>query len=214
MYGKLIDGVIEYAPSEYVDYDGNIISNFNKSISLMEQHGFKPVVDIKPSYIFRTQYCELVGYKENHAYIEFEYVVKEIEPTELEIENEEMESAIKLVIGTITDDEIALQLQKYYDEWQVGVEVSIGTYLQYEGVLYRVLVSHTTQEDWIPSESPSIFTKLLTDPIGEEILEWEQSDSTNPYMTGDKVTFKGDIYVSIVDNNVWSPDVYGWEIVE
>ena len=212
MYGKLVDGVIEYAPNEYIDYDGNVISNFNKSISLMEQHGFKPVVDIKPSYIFKTQYCELVGYKENHAYIEFEYVVREIEPTELEIENEEMELAIKLVIGTITDDEIALQLQKYYDEWQVGVEVSVGRYLQYEGVLYKVLTAHTTQEDWTPNNAPSLFAKLLVDPIGETIMEWQQPDSTNAYMIGDKVLFNGITYVSTIDNNIWQPDVYGWEI--
>lgn len=213
MYGRLENGVLEYAPSEYVDYEGNVIKDFNKSISLMRQYGYKPVVDIKPNYMYETQYCEFIGYDDGY-YISHKYEVKEIEPTPLEIENQEMESTLKMVANTITDDEIALQLQQYYDEWQVGIEVSIGKYLQYEGVLYKVLTAHTTQEDWIPSQSPSLFAKLLTDPTGEEVLEWQQPDSTNPYMKGDKVMFNGVVYVSTVDNNVWSPDVYGWEVVE
>lgn len=48
---------------------------------------------------------------------------------------------------------------------------------------------------------------------------WEQPDSTNPYMKGDKVhypTADDDIYESVVDNNVRSPVDYpdGWKIVE
>lgn len=43
-----------------------------------------------------------------------------------------------------------------------------------------------------------------------EVLPWEQPDSTNPYMTGDKVTHNGKTWVSDVDNNVWEPGVYGW----
>ena len=45
--------------------------------------------------------------------------------------------------------------------------------------------------------------------------EWVQPDSTNPYMKGDKVIFNGQIYASVIDNNVWSPSAYpaGWEAV-
>lgn len=41
----------------------------------------------------------------------------------------------------------------------------------------------------------------------------ELPDSTNPYMTGDKVTHNGSTWVSTCDNNVWEPGVYGWETV-
>ena len=49
-----------------------------------------------------------------------------------------------------------------------------------------------------------------------EILDWEQPDSTNPYMKGDKVKYNGKIYESVIDNNVWSPEAYpqGWKEVE
>jgi len=37
-------------------------------------------------------------------------------------------------------------------------------------------------------------------------------DSTNAYMKGDKVTFNGVVYQSLIDGNVYSPEAYpaGW----
>ena len=46
-----------------------------------------------------------------------------------------------------------------------------------------------------------------------EIPEWVQpTGAYNAYNTGDKVRYKGHIYESIIDGNVWAPDVYpaGW----
>lgn len=84
----------------------------------------------------------------------------------------------------------------------------------YDGVLYKVLQNHTSQEGWTPTSAPSLFAKVLTSE--GEILEWEQPSSTNPYMKGDKVKFNGKIYESVIDNNVWSPEAYpqGWKEVE
>ena len=51
----------------------------------------------------------------------------------------------------------------------------------------------------------------------DEIKEWMQpTGAHDAYMIGDKVIYTdGNIYKSLIDNNVWSPDVYpnGWEIV-
>lgn len=84
----------------------------------------------------------------------------------------------------------------------------------YDGVLYKVLQNHTSQEGWTPTSAPSLFAKVLTSE--GEILDWEQPGSTNPYMRGDKVKFNGKIYESVIDNNVWSPEAYpqGWKEVE
>lgn len=51
-------------------------------------------------------------------------------------------------------------------------------------------------------------------PEGAPPPEWVQPDSTNPYNTGDKVTFEGAVYTSLIDNNVWSPTGYpaGWSL--
>ena len=116
----------------------------------------------------------------------------------------------------VTDDTEALSLQILYKQWdtQIGKTLQVGEYINYNEILYKVLQEHTVQEDWTPDASPSLFAKVLVDPTGETILEWEQPESTNPYMKGDKVTHNGQTYVSDIDNNVWEPGVYGWSVVQ
>lgn len=82
----------------------------------------------------------------------------------------------------------------------------------YDSVLYKVLQAHTSQADWMPDVSVSLFAKILI-PDPTVIPEWEQPESTNPYMKGDKVTHNGKTWVSNIDNNVWEPGVYGWDEV-
>lgn len=119
----------------------------------------------------------------------------------------------KMVASEVTDDAKALSIQEFYDDWEVGVKYEVGTYIRYEEVLYKVITAHTSQSDWTPTSASSLFAKVLIDPTGETINEWVQPDSTNPYMTGDKVTFNGKTYESVIDNNVWSPSAYpaGWK---
>lgn len=119
----------------------------------------------------------------------------------------------KMVASEVTDDAKALAIQEFYDDWEVGVKYEVGTYIRYEEVLYKVITAHTSQSDWTPTSASSLFAKVLIDPTGETINEWVQPDSTNPYMTGDKVTFNGKTYESVIDNNVWSPSAYpaGWK---
>ena len=119
----------------------------------------------------------------------------------------------KMVASEVTDDAKALAIQEFYDDWEVGVKYEVGTYIRYEGVLYKVITAHTSQSDWTPTSASSLFAKVLIDPTGETINEWVQPDSTNPYMAGDKVTFNGKTYESVINNNVWSPSAYpaGWK---
>lgn len=50
MYGKLIEGKINYAPVNFMTPNNCLILNFNKNVSLMKEFGFKLVVEDKPSY--------------------------------------------------------------------------------------------------------------------------------------------------------------------
>lgn len=122
----------------------------------------------------------------------------------------------KIVANQVVDDAVALSIQEFYDIWTTGVTYEVGRYLQYKGVLYKVLQPHTSQETWTPDVASSVYAKVLIDPTGETIPEWEQPDSTNAYMTGDKVRFEGVVYESTMDNNIWSPTAYpaAWKIVE
>ena len=121
----------------------------------------------------------------------------------------------KIVANNVTDDAVALTIQEFYDIWNVGVSYEVGRYLQYKNILYKVLQPHTSQETWTPDVASSVYAKVLIDPTGETIPEWEQPDSTNAYMTGDKVKFEGVVYESVIDNNIWSPTANpaGWKIV-
>ena len=122
----------------------------------------------------------------------------------------------KIVANNVTDDTVALTIQEFYDIWEVGVTYEVGRYLQYKSILYKVLQPHTSQETWTPDVASSVYAKVLIDPTGETIPEWEQPDSTNAYMTGDKVRFEGVVYESTMDNNIWSPTAYpqAWRVVE
>lgn len=111
------------------------------------------------------------------------------------------------------DDGVALKIPDVFPTWSGdGKEYKTGERVNYNGVLYKVLQDHTSQTTWTPTDAPSLFAKVLTSTDGT-IPEWEQPDSTNGYMTGDKVKFEGKTYESIIDNNVWSPAAYpqGWK---
>ena len=110
------------------------------------------------------------------------------------------------------EDNVAVTAVTLFPEWAEGVEYKEGVRVKHNNILYRVLTAHTSQADWTPDAAVSLFAKVLI-PDENAIPEWEQPDSTNPYMQGDKVTYNGKTYVSTVDNNVWSPDVYGWSEV-
>ena len=110
------------------------------------------------------------------------------------------------------DDNTALEAVDLYPKWEVGATYETGNRVRYESTLYKCLQPHTAQTDWTPIAAPSLWTKVLI-PDPNVIPEWEQPDSTNPYMTGDKVKHNGKTWASTCDNNVWEPGVYGWEEV-
>ena len=128
------------------------------------------------------------------------------------INQEEIKSLrllIEQIVQTMPDEE-AIQMTTLHTHWsENSVSYKSGTRVQYNGVLYKVLVDHISQKDWTPENAPSLFAKVLI-PDAEQINTWEQPNSTNPYMAGDKVTHNEKIWISDIDNNVWEPGIYGW----
>ena len=108
-------------------------------------------------------------------------------------------------------DEEAVECVELFPNWDgENHEYSVGDRFKNDGKLYKVLQPHTSQLEWVPSVAPSVYAEILPGQDGTEIGEWVQPDSTNPYMTGDRVTYDGKVWESTVDNNVWAPGVYGW----
>lgn len=110
-------------------------------------------------------------------------------------------------------DEMSLQVPNLYPNWKSDTEYVVGERLLYNEVLYKVLQAHTSQSNWTPDVATSLFAKILI-PDENVIPQWEQPDSTNPYMTGDKVMHKDDTWISSIDNNIWEPGVYGWNAIQ
>lgn len=108
-------------------------------------------------------------------------------------------------------DEDALEATNLFPNWQPEVVYEKDTRVRYENILYKCLQAHTSQDAWTPIAAPSLWAKVLI-PDEDVIPGWEQPDSTNPYMIGDKVMFEGNVYESTIDNNIWSPSAYpaGW----
>ena len=107
-------------------------------------------------------------------------------------------------------DELALDSIELFPAWKPDINVLVDERYRYEGKLYRVLISHTTQDSWKPDVSPSLFVEVSI----EEWHEWKQPQgSTDAYMTGDKVSHLDKHWISTVDFNTWEPGVYGWDEV-
>lgn len=116
-----------------------------------------------------------------------------------------------LTLRDSATDEQALTATALYPEWQPEKAYVAGARIVFNNILYRVLQDHTSQAEWLPDITASLYAKVLTSDTGNA-LPWEQPESTNPYMTGDKVIHNGSTWVSSIDNNIWEPGVYGWEV--
>lgn len=107
------------------------------------------------------------------------------------------------------DDNDAVNAVKLFPTWTIGVSVTVGERYQYADKLYKCLQAHTTQADWKPDDSPSLWVGI-SDPA-EEWPEWSQPvGSTDAYAKGAKVGHNGKHWTSDVDANVWEPGAYGW----
>ena len=107
-------------------------------------------------------------------------------------------------------DEDALQAVELFPQWVTGHAYVVDERLQYNGVLYRVVQAHTSQADWTPDITPALFVVVSLDEWPEFVQPTGAHDAHNK---GDKVTFEGKHYISLIDGNVYSPAAYplGWQ---
>ena len=107
-------------------------------------------------------------------------------------------------------DEDALQAVELFPQWVIGRAYAVDERLQYNGVLYRVVQAHTSQADWTPDITPALFVVVSLDEWPELL---EPTGAHDAYKKGDKVTFNGKHYISLIDANVYSPAAYpaGWQ---
>ena len=108
------------------------------------------------------------------------------------------------------DDEEAETVTELFEEWQTNTAYAVGDRRQYDGLLYRCVQAHTSQDDWTPPQVPALWVRTSTEPFPE----WVQpTGAHDAYNKGDKVSHLGKHWESDIDNNVYEPGVYGWSEV-
>ena len=113
------------------------------------------------------------------------------------------------------DDDKAMEVADLYPAWESKKSYVADEIIKYgvnkdnETQLYKVIQPHTSQDDWTPDATPSLYKAIGFTDGGVSI--WTQPlGSTDAYMKGDAVSFNDELWTSDIDNNVWQPGVYGW----
>ena len=130
---------------------------------------------------------------------------------------EQFRKAVQYFATTLPEEK-ALVVSSIFDEWAVNVKYVTSEWVAYgvnavgDPQLYQVLQDHTSAAEWTPDTATSLYKKVGIDPSGYPL--WVQPlGATDAYNIGDIVSYNGKLYKSIINANVWAPDVYpaGWE---
>lgn len=131
---------------------------------------------------------------------------------------EQFRKALQMFAVSLTDEK-AMEVATVFDAWAVGKAYAVGDFLTYgvNGVgdpqLYKVNQAHTSQADWTPDATASLYTAIGLDDNGFPI--WSQpTGAHDAYNKGDVVDYNGTLYESLIDGNAYSPDAYpgGWKV--
>lgn len=198
------------------DKNGNITRYSNISgtgISVIQDN---PIIDMS----------KLIGYKivvgeGNKKHLVFDeekynnYLKEKAEQVNLKKANDQLNVLVKDKLLPKLSDEEAYTIRVLYPEFQIGIVYKVGERIIYKDKFYKVISEHTSQADWTPDVAVSLFVEIPDPSI--EYPEFKQPTSTETaYMKGDKITFNGAKYISLVDYNVYSPTDYpnNWKLVD
>ena len=111
-------------------------------------------------------------------------------------------------------DEDALGGMELFPAWAADTSYALNARVRYGEKLYKCVQAHTSQIGWEPPNVPALWTEVAKPG---EIPVWKQpTGAQDVYNTGDRVWYperNTTMYESIIDNNSWAPDVYGWKVV-
>ncbi len=131
---------------------------------------------------------------------------------------EQLRKALQFFAQTL-DEATALEVCGVYDKWEENKSYKTGEYITYgennvgDRQLYKVIQAHTSQANWTPDITASLY-----EPIGlneKGYTTWSPpSGAHDAYNTGDIVDYNGTLYISLVDSNIYAPDVVpqNWEV--
>lgn len=129
---------------------------------------------------------------------------------------EQFRKALQMFAASLTEDK-AMEIVAVFDPWVDGKSYSVGDFVTYgvNGVgdpqLYKVIQAHTSQADWLPDVTLSLYAPIGLDDSGYPV--WSQpAGAHDAYNEGDIVNYNGTLYKSLINGNVYSPEAYpaGW----
>lgn len=133
----------------------------------------------------------------------------------------ELRKALQLFLATLdieTQEADILEVASVFPKYKVGKDYKVKEIFAYgenevgDAQLYQVLQAHTSTAEWAPNATPSLYKAVGVTEDGYP--EWVQPlGASDAYNNGDIVSYNGDLYKSVIDGNIWSPDTYpaGWE---
>ena len=136
----------------------------------------------------------------------------------------ELRKALQLFLATMDADtqaESMMAVASVFPKYEIGKAYKIKDVFAYgenavgDAQLYQVLQAHTSAAEWAPDATPGLYKKIGVTEEGYP--EWVQPlGASDAYNTGDVVSYKGVLYESTMDGNVWAPDAYpaGWKKLE
>lgn len=134
---------------------------------------------------------------------------------------EQFFKAVQKFALSLSDDE-AMEIATLYDPWKAGETYDIGARFTHgensvgDPQLYKCNQKHTASENYPPGSpgTESLYTPIGLDEEGYPV--WSQpTGAHDAYNTGDIVDYKGKLFESLIDGNIWAPDLYpaGWKEV-
>lgn len=155
--------------------------------------------------------------------------IKELNAKTDQLNNLVNEVAKQFVLSTELSDEQRNTILDRYRIIQVGDTVQPNEVVNIDGELFKMVQGSPVTietESWL--REASIFSPFLQKKVviegenGEEVEVDVVDEFVQPlgghdaYQAGDKVVFEEKVWVSLIDNNVWSPSSHpsGWEEVQ
>ena len=131
---------------------------------------------------------------------------------------EQIGRALQMFAQGLTDEQ-ALEVATIFPKYIVSKTYKAGELFTYginnvgDPQVYKVVSDHTSQEDWKPDVTASLYTPIGLNEKG--YVEWSRpSGAHDAYNTGDVVDYNGTLYECLTAGNVYSPDEYpaGWVV--
>jgi len=113
-------------------------------------------------------------------------------------------------LDTLSDEDYDT-LSLVFDRWEPDTPYAVDEKVRWKSVLYKVVQAHTSQADWTPDATPSLFTPYRDPAAGPQ--PWVQpTGAQDAYSIGERVTHDNPndggniwVYESAIDANTVEP---------